>query len=320
MQMERDLKAWNGMRDEVLMAQFEGRMKEYARAKGAFEAVVRSHNRISSELSVERALTSRLLSQLEEEETRHDAALMEEKRRVRQIEVRVKDDVASAKQRQTEEAMGSGALVITKRDLWGGFANWVAYWDMHVYSHRRYSELLEHVRIASMVTGFQGIRWEAAARGRAKDLRAHGIAVARPFEARIEQMEAESNVLEKSYEEQIRALEVEREAEAEAARAREAALHDEMSALKASLAAHVDASKEFESTIITQSEQIEAMRSALSEQVRASRQVVEALKAELKAVKEEKEEVAPQPEAEEGAQPFVATTTPAEDGAGGAED
>ena len=87
MQMERDLKAWNGMRDEVLMAQFEGRMKEYARAKGAFEAVVRSHNRISSELSVERALTSRLLSQLEEEETRHDAALMEEKRRVRQIEV-----------------------------------------------------------------------------------------------------------------------------------------------------------------------------------------------------------------------------------------
>ena len=66
-----------------------------------------------------------------------------------------------------------------------------------------------------------------------------------------------------------------------------------MSALKASLAAQVDASKEFESTIITQSEQIEAMRSALSEQVRASRQVVEALKAELKAVKEEKEEVAP---------------------------
>ena len=72
MQMERDLKAWNGMRDEVLMAQFEGRMKEYARAKGAFEAVVRSHNRISSELSVERALTSRLLSQLEEEETRQE--------------------------------------------------------------------------------------------------------------------------------------------------------------------------------------------------------------------------------------------------------
>ena len=62
------------------------------------------------------------------------------------------------------------------------------------------------------------------------------------------------------------------------------------------------------------------MRSALSEQVRASRQVVEALKAELKAVKEEKEEVAPQPEAEEEAQPFVATmiATTAEDG-GGAE-
>ena len=138
-QMERDMAAWASMRNDVVLAQYEGRVIEHERAKSAFVELVARHDAVEREVEALRARNAEL----------------------EKVE-------AEAKQVKVAELARQAFRRMRRSDLDDGWQAWMSFWQAKVQAMRKLRKVASKLLSAEKVDAFKAIKAVAQAAARAK--------------------------------------------------------------------------------------------------------------------------------------------------------